>query len=65
MDKGKIVLDGEPRAILSSQKARLLGVGVPKATRLHQILKEHGQLTRTVPVTSDEVVEMLREALQQ
>jgi len=65
MDKGKIVLDGEPRTVLGSQKARLLGVGIPKATRLYQILKEeNGLATNKVPVTTDELVELLQGVLK-
>lgn len=65
MDKGEIVLDGDPRTVLNSQKARLLGVGIPKATRLYQILKEeNGLSTEKVPVTSDEIAVLLREVLK-
>jgi energy-coupling factor transporter ATP-binding protein EcfA2 len=65
MDKGKIVLDGGPRAVLGSQKARLLGVGIPKATRLYQILEEENELkTDSVPVTSEEITKLLREVLK-
>jgi len=65
MDKGKIILDGEPRTVLGSQKARLLGVGIPKATRLYQILEEeNGLKTDNVPVTSEEIVKLLREVLK-
>ncbi|MDI6848003.1 MAG: ATP-binding cassette domain-containing protein, partial [Candidatus Bathyarchaeia archaeon] len=42
MDNGKVVLDGESREILSSEEARLIGVGIPKATRLYQILQKDG-----------------------
>ncbi len=65
MDQGKVVLDGEPRTVLSSQKARLLGVGIPKATRLYQILEEENGLSADkVPVTTDEMVKFLREVLK-
>ena len=65
MDKGKIILDGEPRAVLGSQKARLLGVGIPKATRLYQIIEEeNGLKTDKVPVTSEEITKLLREVLK-
>lgn len=65
MDKGEIVLDGDPRTVLNSQKARLLGVGIPKATRLYQILKEeNGLSTEKVPVTADEIAVLLREVLK-
>lgn len=65
MDKGKIVLDGEPREVLSSQKARLLGVGVPKAIRLYQILEgENSSGSVQVPLTPEEMVDFLRGALK-
>lgn len=65
MDQGKVVLDGEPRTVLGSQKARLLGVGIPKATRLYQILEEENGLSANkVPVTTDEIVKFLREVLK-
>jgi len=65
MDKGEIVLDGEPRTVLGSQKARLLGVGIPKATRLYQILKEENGLSMNkAPVTSEEIVELLCKVLK-
>jgi energy-coupling factor transporter ATPase len=65
MDDGKIVLDGEPRKILSSEQARLIGVGIPKPTRLYQILrKDRVSLSNTIPLSSDEMAAMLREALK-
>jgi energy-coupling factor transporter ATPase len=65
MDDGKIVLDGDPRRILSSEQARLIGVGIPKPTRLYQILrKDRVSLSNTIPLSSDEMAAMLREALK-
>lgn len=65
MDDGKIVLDGEPREILSSEEARLIGVGIPKATRLYQILQKDGiKLGDAVPLSSDEMAALLREVLK-
>jgi energy-coupling factor transporter ATPase len=65
MDDGKIVLDGEPRKILSSEQARLIGVGIPKPTRLYQILrKDRVSLSNTIPLSSDEMAAMLKEALK-
>ncbi len=63
MDKGKIILDGEPRKIFDSEEARLIGVGIPKVTRLYQFLKEQGVLLGKVPVASEEVSHLLREVL--
>jgi len=64
MDEGKVVLDGEPRGIFNSERARLIGVGIPKATRLYQILRESGVNLGKVPVTSEEASNLLREVLK-
>ena len=65
MDRGKIVLDGNPKKVLASEEARLLGVGVPKATRLSQILaEESGVPMNDVSTTPEEMVRFLREVLK-
>ncbi len=64
MSEGKIVLDGEPREVFNSEQARLIGVGIPKATRLYQILEEKGVHLKRVPVTSKEASKLLREVLK-
>jgi energy-coupling factor transporter ATPase len=65
MDEGKVVLDGEPREILSSEEARLIGVGIPKATRLYQILKKDKiKLGSTIPLSSDEMASLLEEVFK-
>jgi len=65
MDDGKIILDGEPHEILSSEEARLIGVGIPKATRLYQILQKDGiKLSSTIPLSSDTMASLIREALK-
>jgi len=63
MNKGKVALTGSPREIFTSEKARLIGVGIPKATKLYQHLKQHGIQLKTVPVTTEETVNLLRELL--
>jgi energy-coupling factor transporter ATPase len=64
MDDGKVVLDGEPHEILSSEETRLIGVGVPKATRLYYMLKKDGaKLGDSIPLSSDEMATILKEAL--
>jgi energy-coupling factor transporter ATPase len=66
MDEGKVVLNGETREILRSEEARLIGVGIPKATRLYQILEKDGiKLSNTIPLSSDEMANLLREALKE
>jgi len=63
MDKGRIVLDGPPRKILGSEEARLIGVGIPKVTRLYQILKEKGVNLNRIPLSAEEAAEGLSEVL--
>lgn len=64
MDAGTIVLDGEPRDIFNSEKAWLLGVGIPKAVRLWNLLQENGLILGEVPVSSEEATRYLREVLK-
>ncbi len=64
MQDGKIALDGDPHDILRTEEARLIGVGIPKATRLYQILQKDGiQLDTTVPLSSEDMAKLLKEAL--
>jgi len=63
MDEGKVVLDGEPRRVFDSEKARLIGVGIPKATRLCQVLRENGVKLSKVPINSEEASQLLRNVL--
>ena len=64
MDGGKVVLNGAPREIFTCEEARLIGVGIPKATRLYQQLKQNGIQLKTVPVTTEETADLLRGALK-
>jgi hypothetical protein len=65
MDEGKVVLNGETREILRSEEARLIGVGIPKATRLYQILEKDGiKFSNMIPLSSDEMANLLKEALK-
>ncbi len=64
MDEGKVVQDGDPREILRSEEARLIGSGIPKATRLYQILKNNGvNLGDQIPLSSEDMAKLIREAL--
>lgn len=63
MDEGRIVLDGGPREVFSSEEARLIGVGIPKATMLYRFLEERGIRSGMVPVNSKEASQLLKEAL--
>jgi energy-coupling factor transporter ATPase len=65
MDEGKVVQDGEPHEILRSEEARLIGIGIPKATRLYQILRKSGvDLGDKIPLSSDEMAKLLEEAIK-
>ena len=63
MDDGKVVLSGSPKEIFTSEEARLIGVGIPKATKLYQHLLQRGIKLRDVPVTPDQAAKFLREVL--
>jgi energy-coupling factor transporter ATPase len=64
MDEGKIALDGSPRDIFNSEKARLIGVGIPKATQLWQLLQASGISLKGTPTGSEEAAHLLREVLK-
>jgi energy-coupling factor transporter ATPase len=65
MDEGKVCFDGNPREILSTEETRLIGVGIPKATLLYQILKKEGMnLSNVTPLSSEELATLLQEALK-
>src|SRR3990170_2613998 len=64
IDEGKVALDGEPRDIFNSQNAKLIGIGIPKATQLWQLLQENGIKLHGVPTNSEETVRLLREVLK-
>lgn len=65
MNDGKVVLNGNPREIFSSEETRLIGVGVPKATRLYQMLKGEGlRLDTRTPLSPEELAEEIRSFLK-
>jgi energy-coupling factor transporter ATPase len=64
MDQGQIYSDGETREVIDNEKTRLVGVGIPKATLLHQMLVKEGmKFNSLTPLSSDEMVNLLSEAL--
>jgi len=65
MDKGSIVADGHPREILAQDICQEIGVGVPKATMVYKRLKEHSIDLGSVPLTGDELAELVKEATHQ
>jgi energy-coupling factor transporter ATPase len=65
MDEGKVCFDGNPREILNTEETRLIGVGIPKATLLYNILRKEGvNLSNVTPLSSEELATMLLEALE-
>jgi energy-coupling factor transporter ATPase len=65
MDQGKVHFDGETRAILANEETRLMGVGVPKATLLYEMLKKGGaNIESEIPLSSEELAKNLREAMK-
>ncbi len=64
MDKGSVVLDGDPRQVLDSEEARLIGIGIPKPLRLHQILRDRLNPHNAVPLSSHEMAAILHEVLK-
>ena len=64
MNEGKVVLDGKPHEVFNSEKARLLGVGIPKATRLYQILLENGIKLGKIPLSSEDAISQLGKVLK-
>lgn len=64
MDKGTVALTGTPKEIFTSEKARLIGIGIPKATKLYQHLKKAGIDLKAIPVTPGEAASLLREVLK-
>jgi energy-coupling factor transporter ATP-binding protein EcfA2 len=64
MNEGRVVLDGEPREVLQSEETRLIGVGIPKATLLYQVLRKSGmKLGGRLPLDSEEMAATLKEVL--
>jgi energy-coupling factor transporter ATP-binding protein EcfA2 len=65
MNEGNVYSNGETRQILDNEDTRLVGVGIPKATLLHQMLLKDGvKLSNVAPLSSDEMVQILLEALK-
>jgi len=65
MDEGKVCFDGNPREILSTEETRLIGVGIPKATLLYQLLRKEGMnLGNVTPLSSEELATLLLEAFK-
>jgi energy-coupling factor transporter ATPase len=65
MDEGKVRFEGNPREILSTEETRLMGVGIPKATLLYEMLRKDGlNLSQTTPLSSEELADQLLKVLK-
>ncbi len=65
MDQGKVRFDGETRKILTNEETRLLGVGIPKATLLYEMMQKEGaQLPSQTPLSSEEMAFIIQEAIK-
>jgi energy-coupling factor transporter ATP-binding protein EcfA2 len=60
MDKGKIVADGSPRDVLMSKNVESLGIGLPKVTRLFQMLSAQGIVLGQPVVSVEELAQEIR-----
>jgi len=64
MDGGKVVLDGSPSEVYGD-KARLIGIGLPKITTLFHMLRREGFPLVTNPITVEQASAELRKVFQQ
>ncbi|MFX1487327.1 MAG: energy-coupling factor ABC transporter ATP-binding protein [Promethearchaeota archaeon] len=58
LDRGRAVLDGNPREVFSTDLVEELGIGVPKIAQLFKILKRKG-LDMNIPLSVEEARDML------
>jgi energy-coupling factor transporter ATPase len=66
MDRGTVAYEGNPREILADERTRLIGVGIPKATLLYELLKKSGlNLSDKIPLSSEELAGQILEAFGQ
>jgi len=65
MDQGTIRLEGDPHDILNNEETQRIGVGIPKATLLYQMLKKEGYgLGNKIPLCSEELANQILEELR-
>jgi energy-coupling factor transporter ATP-binding protein EcfA2 len=65
MDQGQVRCNGETRSILSTDEVRLIGVGIPKATLLYEMLsKNNSRLGDVTPLSSQELADQIKEAMR-
>lgn len=59
MDKGETILDGKPSEVLG-EKARLIGVGIPRITLLAQLLQKDGLSFTSIPISVEDASVAIR-----
>ncbi len=64
MDRGRVVLDGPPEEVLTSRRARELGVGIPKVIRLYELLAEEGLKLPEVPLSPGQMASLISEVVR-
>lgn len=64
MDRGRIIIDGEPREVFLDDRVRLVGVGLPKVVRLYLALKRDGVDLGRAPLSPEEASELIVEVLR-
>jgi len=63
MDRGHIILDGEPRKIFLDDRIKLVGVGLPKVVRLYLALRDDNVNLKRVPLSPEEASRLIAEVL--
>ena len=63
LNEGRIVQDGPPEEVFTSEEARLAGVGVPRVTDLWCRLREAWDRPGPPPLTASEFVKAIRDRL--
>jgi len=61
MNQGSIVADGTPKEVLIMGLCDEIGVGVPKATQIYKRLHLHGIDLLDVPLSGEELAQMVKE----
>ena len=60
MNKGEIILIGEPRDVLNNKHLEELGVNTPKVVKVYNELKEKGIVLSQVPLTPEELASQVK-----
>lgn len=58
LDRGRAVLDGNPREVFSTDLVEELGIGIPKIAQLFKILRQKG-FDMNIPLSVEEAKDML------